>query len=233
MTKYQGVSELEVLEDAVNYNKWIAERISKNLQSPALEIGSGIGNISRHITHAFHVTLSDKDRDLLKRLRQHYKDEKVEIIQLDIEEGPGKGNLGAFSSVFSINVLEHIKDQEKALINMGKLLTSGGSLTLLVPAKKKAYTKLDRSLGHYRRYEKAELQQLVEEAGFTVEKLQFFNFVGLLSWVIRDRVEKSNFHLKPYQIRMFDAVVPLLRVVEGIVPVPVGISLIVVARKKE
>ncbi|HXB11728.1 MAG TPA: hypothetical protein VNZ45_07065, partial [Bacteroidia bacterium] len=48
MIKYQGISTLEVLKEARNYNKWLADTIIRYLSSPALEVGAGTGNLSSH-----------------------------------------------------------------------------------------------------------------------------------------------------------------------------------------
>jgi len=104
-------------------------------------------------------------------------------------------------------------------------------LLLLVPAKKGAYTRLDKELGHFRRYEKDELLEKLKKSGYEVENVHFFNFVGLISWYVRDKVKRKNINLKPYHIRMFDSIVPFLRAIESHIKPPLGISLIVVARK--
>src|SRR5690606_34687437 len=71
-----------------------------------------------------------------------------------------------FNTIYSVNVLEHIKNDEIALQNMNKLLNKGGRVIVLVPAKKSAFRKLDKYLGHYRRYEKEELKRIIENSGF-------------------------------------------------------------------
>jgi hypothetical protein len=111
------------------------------------------------------------------------------------------------------------------------LLKKDGKLLLLVPAKKKAYTQLDKELGHYRRYEKQEIIDKLEQAGFSIDTVYFFNIVGLLSWTVRNKVSRNKKALRPYQIRIFDSIVPVLRFLESLIKVPVGISLIVVARR--
>ncbi len=232
MIKYQGITTLEVLEDAKNYNKWIAHQITKHISSPTLEIGAGIGNLSKLFLHARPLYLTDIDNGLVKQLKKRFVKEKDVFVEtLDITQKPIKKYQKFFSSIYAINVLEHIEDDVKALKNMKSLLRKNGKVLLLVPAKQRAYTRLDKELGHYRRYEKKELVEKVEKAGFVIEKIYFFNIVGLLSWTIRDKVSRNSKALKPYQIRVFDSIVPTLKFFESIIKVPVGISLIVVARK--
>lgn len=233
MTKYKGTSTLEVLEGADNYNQWIAETVRKSIASPALEIGAGTGNISQHFKDIKSFTITDIDPALVKELKKRFgKVNTFSYAVVDIENQTPKRFVGSFSSIFGVNVLEHIKDDKKALKNIHALLKKNGKLILLVPAKQFAYTRLDKELGHYRRYEKASLTKNLEAAGFAVNEIFYFNIVGLLSWIIRDKVERKNIYLKPYQIALFDSIVPILKTIESVIRLPIGISLIVYASKK-
>ena len=51
------------------------------------------------------------------------------------------------------NVLEHIKDDKLEIQNALNKLNPGGHLIILVPAHQKIYSKLDKAVGHYKRYE--------------------------------------------------------------------------------
>lgn len=231
MVKYKGYTTLEVLEGADRYNKWIAESIAPYIKPPALEIGAGTGNISCHFLNKKALVVSDSDPELVKILSKKFsKDRNVRAEIINIEK-KSSDNKEKFKTVYSVNVLEHIKDDILALKNMHELLDKGGRVILLVPAKKRAYTNLDKKLGHFRRYEKKELLTKLEEAGFEVEKIRFFNMLGLLSWIVRDKVSRDHTQLRPYQIRLFDSVVPILRRIEPASIIPVGISLIAVAKK--
>lgn len=230
--KYQGISTLEVLEEAKNYNNWIAHEIATHVTPPTLEIGAGIGNLSKYFLSYTPLYLSDKDKALANSLKMRFaKNKHVIVEQMDISKKPKIKYRNFFSTIYAINVLEHIEDDDQALRNMRELLKKKGKVLLLVPAKKRAYTRLDKELGHFRRYEKHELTAKLNKNGFAIEELYFFNIVGLLSWTVRDRVSRNKKALKSYQIKIFDSIVPILRYIESFIRIPVGISLIVVARK--
>ena len=231
MAKYKGVNVLEVLEGADRYNNWIAQRIMSYIASPALEIGAGIGNISSFFTHLQELTLTDFDQSLVEKLNKRFQSKKnIKAEVLDIQKDFSKVRT-TFKTVYSVNVLEHLKDDEKALRNIHNMLDSKGKVVLLVPAKRFAYTNLDKDLGHYRRYEKKELVDKLEKAGFKVKEVSFFNAAGLASWIIRDKISNGE-SLKPYQVKLFDMVVPLLRRLEPKKIMPIGISLIAVGEKR-
>lgn len=233
MRKYQATSTLEILQDAKSYNRWIAETFLKYLSSPVLEIGAGIGNLTEFFCLHTPYHISDYDRSLLQEIKKKLRGKKgVYYHHFDITKKPAKKLQNKFASVIGINVLEHIDDDKAALKNVLLTLKPKGKILLLLPAKKYAYTRFDKEIGHYRRYEKEELRQMLEQAGCKINSLYFFNIVGLLSWVIRDRVERKNIQMKGYQIALFDSIVPLLRLLESKIKPAAGVSLIVIATKK-
>jgi len=230
---YQGLTTLEILTEAKNYNKWIAENFFPYLQAPLLEFGAGIGNISELLSAYTPLCLTDTDERMLAHLKDTYSHSNdVSVNFLDITQPPPERLVGSFQTVIGINVLEHIEEDEKALIHLQTVLKPSGRLLLLVPAKKWAYTDLDKQLGHFRRYEKKELAEKLAKASFQIEKLYFFNIIGLMSWIIRDKLQRSG-GLRPYQISSFDTIVPVLKVIESKVSLPLGISLIAIAQKIE
>lgn len=229
---YQGLSTLEVLEGADNYNKWIADSMRKHLVSPVIEFGAGTGNISDLILDKKDLTVTEVDQTLVDFLKAKYKDKNVKIFRLDLAGKIPRHIFSTYKSAFAVNVFEHIEDDVDALENVHKILSKNGRLVLLVPAKKVAYTKLDKNLGHYRRYEPEELQQKLLKSGYVVESIRYFNTLGLLSWIVRDKIEKQHRKLDKSHIELFDKIVPFLRKAEGVVPAFIGISLIAVARKR-
>ncbi len=228
---YKGVITLEVLEGANNYNAWIAHEIDKYVKSPFLEVGAGLGSITAFFTNKKKFIASDLDPKLVNILKEKFSDQLEDCEVLNIENSIISHKRSYFNSVFSVNVLEHIKNDTQALRNMHAMLREGGYVIALVPANQFAFTRLDRELGHFRRYSEKDLRKKLEEAGFSEIKIKHFNFVGLFAWLIRDKIWRNSKDLHTTQIKLFDLFVPFFRFVESIIPVPNGVSLIAVAKK--
>ena len=102
---------------------------------------------------------------------------------------------------------------------------------MLVPAFQFLYGTVDRSLEHYRRYTKKNLLPKMLRTGFQVEKAFYMNFIGMAGWFVNNRLLKWR-EESASQIGLFDRfVAPWAERIEKIVPPPVGLSLIAVARR--
>ncbi len=135
-------------------------------------------------------------------------------------------------SLTALNVIEHIEDDARALGTLRRVLPEGGKAVVLVPAHAWLYGTFDRAVGHYRRYTKAELARKMTEAGFAVDRIFYFNMIGVLGWYANYRLLKvrSTNQGTTLQIGLFDKfIVPIARQIETLVSPPFGISAICLA----
>ena len=58
-----------------------------------------------------------------------------------------------FDSIMYMNVLEHIEKDKEEINNSLKILNKNGMLIILVPAHQKLFSKFDKEIGHFRRYD--------------------------------------------------------------------------------
>ena len=70
--------------------------------------------------------------------------------------------------ILLLDVLEHIEDDKKFLCDLHDLLHQNSRIIITVPAFQSLFTDHDRYLKHYRRYNRKELQQLLENTGFKI-----------------------------------------------------------------
>src|SRR3989338_7551583 len=184
-----GRNTLESMSQAVWYNQWTLKKFAKYLGGDILEVGCGIGNFTLELKKYGKVWAFDINKDNLKEAKKKILNES-QIGFGDIEKGEYFFQKAQFDSIVCLNVLEHIKDDKKALNNLYKLLNPGGVLILLVPAHPSLMGEIDRSIGHYRRYSTDSLERLVKENRFNLLIKKRINFLGALGWLIAGKVLK-------------------------------------------
>lgn len=81
-----------------------------------------------------------------------------------------------FDYVFALEVLEHIEDDAAALKQWAQFVKPHGRLIMSVPAHMKQWTGADDRGGHCRRYERAQLKNLLQSSGLVVETLWSYGF---------------------------------------------------------
>ncbi len=168
----EGIETLSVLAHADKLNLWFYETIKPFCTGKILEIGSGIGNISHFfIQNKNNITLSDLRANYLESLTERFPDfQKTNFHSLDLVDADfdtkHKDKFDSFDTIFALNVVEHIFDDQQAIKNCYKLLKKGGQLIILVPAYQSLYNRFDTELEHYRRYNKTTLNSLVTNAQF-------------------------------------------------------------------
>lgn len=226
---------LEVATDLHRYNHWIYTVFKPHFQKNILEIGSGLGGITDYLPTK-NLTLSDLREDYVAKLKKHYP--KIKVIKLDIQNLKNDDQKPKYDTIFSSNVFEHIRDDEKSLANCYKLLNNHGKLLLFVPACPGIYGELDINMGHYRRYTLNELSKKVQKAGFRLIDIRYVNLIGyflwwgrgkLLSKIVINKSNQSNTDSALAQI--FDILITPILKIEKYFRLPFGQSLILIAQK--
>jgi SAM-dependent methyltransferase len=211
---------------------WLAGEIERYLGERMLEVGCGIGTLTEHFVRASRqVVACDIREDYLALVRERWSAMGVETALWDVQEPAGPAlSATSFDSVACLNVLEHVERDEDAIRNMMALLKRDGRLILFVPALPWLYGGLDAALGHRRRYRKRTLCERMEALGCTVRRASYVNLSGIVGWFLNGRVLKRTI-LPMGQLRVYDRLVPVMRIVERVTGPPIGQSLLLVGGK--
>jgi glycosyltransferase involved in cell wall biosynthesis len=227
-----GLYTLKVMQRAVRYNRWLHGRFRAALGRRVLEIGSGIGNMTRLLLEADRLTASEVSPTYLRELKLAFGDyAHVEVRSLDVtREEDVAGLAGRHDTVVCLNVLEHIENDRLALANLRRLLEPEGRLVLLVPARQALFCAIDRNVGHWRRYEEEALAGLVREAGFTIEWGERLNFPASLGWWFNGKVLRRQ-RLPRGQVKLFDRALQWMLELDPVLTGMGYLSLLLVARR--
>lgn len=230
MKNPQGADTLESMSQAQWYNQWTVNKFKQYLKGEILEVGCGIGNFTNFLAKYGDVSAIDINREYAEQTKRLVKG-KAKVGFGDIEKGQYFFNDRNFDVVVCLNVLEHIKDDKRALNNLYNLLKKGGFLILLVPSHEFLFGGIDKSLGHYRRYNKQQLTKMSSSIGFKIIKARILNMLGALGWWFASRV-LSNSKVEEGKIQLFNFFAPIVLPLEDIVEPPFGTSILIICQKQ-
>ena len=232
----EGEETLVAIAQSGSFNHWMYESIAGFCNGNILEVGSGIGNISREFIAAKQqITLSDIREQYRHYLQNAQFTNGAPVLDLDIVDtdfdNRHYGLLGTFNSVFALNVIEHIRDDRQAVTNMMKLLRPGGNLIILVPAYQWLFNNFDRQLLHFRRYTRRSLLKVMTMPGLKIVKSKYFNFAGIFGWFLVGTIMGKEI-IPAGHMRSYDKLVPLFKLADRITMNQMGLSVICVAEKQ-
>lgn len=150
-----------------------------------VEFGAGTGDItSLFLDKGYYgkcYDLGERNREILRANLVAYGSQ-AEVVD-------SQGMLGnvQFDYLFAFEVLEHIMNDEEVLSEWSQHLKDGGKVLISVPAHQGKFSEEDNWAGHVRRYEKSQLVDLLENAGYTSITILNYGFPlgNLTRWVSR------------------------------------------------
>jgi hypothetical protein len=221
--------EFAALRQATKYRQALMNEFASAVCGNVLETGAGIGQMTevlRRHPQISRLLCVEPNREFCAEHRKKFPE--IELLPGTVDDLPIES---VWDSIVSVNVLEHIREDERELHRYFQLLRERqGRLCLIVPACPEIYAPIDHRFGHFRRYTKQELENKLTAAGFGIEKLVYFNFLGYFAWWVSFCLLRRD-RFNPTQVRIFDAAVfPIVNWFETkLFRPPFGQSLVVVA----
>lgn len=199
-----------------------------------LEAGCGAGGNLRLLSRFGSVRAMEPDEPSRKYVAEHWGVEVDHGLLPDGLPYPPE----SFDAVACFDVIEHVDDDKGAVKALANLLVPGGSLIATVPAYQWMWSHHDELHHHKRRYRRAEMVKLFEDAGLTVRRASYFNSllflpaaaVRILKNITGSRTADDAMPSKPVNAileRLFAAEAGWLR--RG--SLPFGLSIVLIGRK--
>ena len=185
MNKELDIAALESISVAENYNKYVADLFFSNIDKTEniLDFGAGYGLITEKFKKkGYKISAVEINKTALEKLN----DKNIDSYNL-IEKVPKSINC-----IISLNVLEHIEDDDKYIKKFYNHLPQDGKLILYLPSSNLIWTELDDMVNHKRRYSKSGIVELLNSNSFEIEKIFFVDFIG---WIVL-------FFLKMFRVKL-------------------------------
>ncbi len=233
--KYIG-ADLETMSVAVNYYNWLIQEFGPYIGKKTLEVGAGSGTFSNYLLHSGRIQelytvepsteMFDQQKNELKSLPSTTLISKCGFLNEVQNELPKD-----FDTIFYINVLEHVEKDLEELKLINGLMKHGAYVCIYVPALQFLYGEFDRKVGHYRRYSKETLGNILKASGFEIIKLNYSDIFGILPWLINFRLLKKG-DLSTKSVQIYDRlVIPVVKNMEKLIKPPFGKNLWAIGRK--
>ena len=221
--------ELGLFAEAKNWKKYYSSLISPFLGKRVLEVGAGIGAtteiLCKNADHEEWVCL-EPDRVFVYKIKQ-----KIEIGILPDFCSPIVGYLKdlrrevKFDTILYIDVLEHVADDAQELQNATSFLNSGGNLIVLSPAYNFLFSPFDKSIGHFRRYDKRMISSF-HLPQLNLVWLKYLDSIGMLTSLANKYLLKQDYPTKE-QIYFWDRwIIPIAKVVDPLLFFSFGRSIL-------
>ena len=213
----------------------IIERVVKPPKGARiLELGAGTGHNLAMLSRFGEVEASELDPVARGIASDRLGRPVVEAALPDLSMFPAS----AYDMVALLDVLEHVPDDKGSLDAIYGRLKPGAALLLTVPINPWMWSAHDVAHHHHRRYRKAEIRKLAEDAGYEIELLSPFNSllfppiaaVRLVGKLTGKDDSDDAMPSAPIN-RILDTVFGMERELIGRLPMPFGVSLVAVLRR--
>jgi SAM-dependent methyltransferase len=137
--------------------------------SVLMDLGCSTGHLLEDLREAHpQAALIGVDLIAAGLVKAHASVPDARLVQADACRLP-IGDASVDGAV-SLNLLEHLTDDGRALRELRRVLRPGARAVLVVPAGRRLYDYYDRFLGHARRYARGELAAKARRAGLEVDE---------------------------------------------------------------
>lgn len=232
MKDYIG-NELELFKNAHNWKNYYAGFIKKYLVKDVMEVGAGIGETTHSLCDGTQQSwlCVEPDAELTKEIalkkESGYLPSFIEIVTDTLE---GVAAHRKFDAIIYIDVIEHIEKDSSELEKASSFLKPGGHLIVLVPAHNYLFSEFDKSIGHYRRYNKKMLAEAAPKELKQID-LRYLDSVGLFASLANKWFLKQEYpELK--QIKFWDNyIIPVSKITDALSFYGIGKTVIGVWKK--
>ena len=222
---YTGTKNLEVMEEARNYNAFLLRALTRHLSgvNKVLDFGAGTGLFATQIARlGYDLTCVELDAENRRRLSTAGLSACAGLSSIADE---------SIDFAYSLNVLEHIEDDSGALRSLRTKLRPRGVLFIYVPAFEVLFTNLDRNVGHVRRYRRHELVARVEAASFRVREANYVDCLGFIAALLYKLLRRDGV-LTVRSVIAYDRVVfPLSQIMDSLFRRAFGKNIMLIAER--
>jgi 2-polyprenyl-3-methyl-5-hydroxy-6-metoxy-1,4-benzoquinol methylase len=200
-----------------------------------LDVGCGSGlmlNALERIGQTYGMDISDEAISFSKEIFTGTVKKGMLPDEIPYEEN-------FFDLIIALDVIEHVDRDIDSLIALHSRLTADGKAIITVPAYMFLWSSFDDINEHKRRYTASQLNAKLVLAGFTVEKISYYNTLLFpVVWIVRvlnnilNRDEASDIAMPSKALNfVLENIFGFEKTLLKFVNLPFGVSILAVVRK--
>jgi SAM-dependent methyltransferase len=220
--------------------EWIARVQPPRSADVLLDCGAGTGLFAKEMESQCRVLVLDNHEEALRMLHARFRPDQVLSLAGDQVPLPDS----SLDYVTALDVLEHVPDDAAVVRGFHRLLKPGGLVLITVPASMALWSDWDVVLHHFRRYDRRQLCALFPSDDWECVHVNYTNFLAFPAvWAMR---RWRGWRTKPgalrASVRSEDKIPPrwlnaalrsiFARTAHWRTPMPFGVSLLLVARRR-
>ena len=223
--RYRGHYLLDLLKGARNYNRWLTDQViaAKPLQAAKIaDLGAGRGTFAEMLrARGLAIDCVEPDPENQAILRELGFRVQTSVYEQEAE---------SIDYVYTLNVLEHVPEDEELVRAVFSRLRRTGRLFVFVPAFPLLWSRLDDHVEHQRRYRRGPLVGMLRRAGFVVVRSRYADCLGFLAALLFGRSEKLE--ISPRSLWIYDRLLfPVSRFLDPVLGHLFGKNVLAVCRK--
>ena len=223
--QYRGHDILDLLKEARNYNRWLTNQVYSAKPPGAAKIadlGAGRGTFAEMLrARGLEIECVEPDQENQVILRQNGFS-----VQTTMDEHEPE----SIDYVYTLNVLEHVPDDEALIQAVFSRLRKGGRFFIFVPAFPVLWSRLDDYIEHQRRYRRSGMVAMLRRTGFILERARYADCLGFFAALLFGR--NAKIEISPRSIWFYDRMMfPVSRFLDPLLGRFFGKNLAVLCRK--
>lgn len=194
----------------------------------ALDFGAGYGGMYE-VLRLYCANVYASEPDALARTESRTRG------YIDVFASDEEALVRRYSLVGMFDVVEHTEDDSAGVRNIAKALVSGGYVAITVPAFQFLWSVHDVNHHHFRRYAKTTITKLLEQNGFEVVFISYWNmtlFIPAALLRLFGHSGESSLALPAFLDALCLTLIRIEAFLLRFASLPFGTGLVVVARKK-
>ncbi len=162
-----------------------------------LDVGAGFGILALTLADkGYSIDALDLEQSRVDALNARKReitvlDARIRAFQGSITELPFEDN--SYDLIICSEVVEHVKDDVKAIAELNRVLSPGGTLIITVPYHSKNNERIYPMFGHERPgYTEADMRRLLATHNLSIEKIACYEYpLGALLFKIHNMIHSA------------------------------------------